>query len=312
MHKYQFTVFTPCYNMAHTIHRVIESLRRQTFRDFEWIVVDDGSTDNVYTQIESVINKHEFPVRFFRREHNLGKPGAINLGVEKAEGEFFVIADADDRITDDALEVYHNIYNGLAEDVKGNVAVITANVKDQHGNFVGTRFPIPADDGIVISDIFEMRYKFKVKGDKCNCRKTNVMREFPFNTQVDKFVTENTVWFAIAAKYKAVFTNRVLMIFYINENPNSLSMTGVKKHPLGFVFYLEEIINKYTQKMHLSFLGRIIVYSKFIKYILLAKIKFSGAIAKLNRRHKRFFAYLCIPLGFLAAHTNLHDFEHTS
>lgn len=312
MYKYQFTVFTPCYNMAHTIYRVIESLRRQTFRDFEWIVVDDGSTDNVYAQIEPVISGQEFPIKFFRHERNLGKPSAINLGVEKAEGEFFAIVDADDRMTDDALEVYHNVYNGLAEDVKNNIAVITANGKDQHGNFVGTPFPIPAGGDVIISDIFEMRYRYKVKGEKCNCRKTEVMKEFPFNTSVDKFVTENTVWFAIAAKYRAVFINRVLRIYYINENPNSLSMTGVKKHPLGFVFYLEEIINKYTKKMYLSFFGRIIVYSKFIKYILLAKIKFSAAINKLDRPHKRFFAYLCIPSGFLAAHINLHDFEHTS
>jgi glycosyltransferase involved in cell wall biosynthesis len=298
--------------MAHTIHRVIESLQRQTFRDFEWIIVDDGSTDNIYTQIEPAINKHEFPIKFFRQGRNLGKPSAINLGVEKAEGEFFVIVDADDRMTDDALEVYYSTYNRLTEDIKGSIAVITANGKDQYGNFVGTGFPIPADGDMVISDIFEMRYRYKVKGDKCNCRKTDVMKEFPFNTSVDKFVTENTVWFAIAAKYKAVFINRVLGIYYINENQNSLSMSGVKNHPLGFVFYLEEIINKYTKKMHLSVFGIIIIYSKFIKYILLAKIRFSTAINKLNRPYKRIFAYLCIPLGFLAAHTNLHDFEYTS
>jgi glycosyltransferase involved in cell wall biosynthesis len=298
--------------MAHTIHRVIESLRQQTFRDFEWIVVDDGSTDNVYTQIEPVINSGEFPVKLFLQKRNLGKPSAINLGVEKAEGEFFVILDADDRMTDDALEVYHTVYNGLVEDVKSKVAVITANSKDQQGNFVGTRFPIPREDDVIISDIFEMRYRFKVRGDKCNCRKTDVMKEFPFNTSVDKFVTENTVWFAIAAKYKAVFINKVLRIYYVNENPDALSMTGVKKHPQGFVFYLEEIINKYTKKMHLSLFGRIIIYSKFIKYIFLANIKFSTAINKLNRPYKQFSAYLCIPLGFLAAHVNLHDFEYTS
>jgi glycosyltransferase involved in cell wall biosynthesis len=298
--------------MAHTIHRVIESLRRQTFKDFEWIVIDDGSTDDVYTQIEPVINGHEFPVKFFRQERNLGKPSAINLGVERAEGEFFLILDADDRMTDDALEVYHHTYQRLPEALKGNIAVITANKQDQHGNFVGTPFPIPRNDDMIISDIFEMRYKFKVRGEKCDCRKTEAMKEFPFNTSVDKFVTENTVWYAIDAKYQAIFINNVLGIYYINENPNSLSMAGVRNHPLGFVFYLEEIINKYTKKMYLSLFGRIIVYSKFIKYIVLAKIKFSTAINKLNRPYKRFFAYLCIPLGFLAAHTNLHDFEYTS
>jgi glycosyltransferase involved in cell wall biosynthesis len=298
--------------MAHTIHRVIESLRRQSFRDFEWIIVDDGSTDNVYAQIESVISGREFPVKYFRQEINQGKPSAINLGVAKAEGEFFIILDADDRITNDALEVYYTAYNKLPDSSRKNIAVITANCKDQRDNFVGTIFPISQGSTYMISDILEMRYKFKVRGEKCNCRKTEVMKEFPFNTAVDKFVTENTVWFAIANKYKAVFINNVLRIYYIGENKNSLSIIGLKKCPSGFVFYLEEIINKYINKMHLSLVGNIIIYSKFIKYILLTDLKFSVAIKKLNRSYKRIFAYLCIPLGFLAAHTNLHDFEYTS
>ena len=87
------TVFTPTYNRAHLLPRLYESLVKQTYRDFEWIIVDDGSSDNT----AEVINEWDadFPIRFFRKE-NGGKHTSINLGVEKADGELFFIADSDD------------------------------------------------------------------------------------------------------------------------------------------------------------------------------------------------------------------------
>jgi glycosyltransferase involved in cell wall biosynthesis len=141
MYKYKFTVFTPCYNSANTIHRVIESLENQTFRDFEWIVVDDGSTDNLYEKIEETIKENRFPIKFLSQNRNLGKPSAVNLGVSKAEGEFFLIIDADDSFTSDALDVFYTAYTSLPEEVKKEVYGVGVNCQDQYGNFVGTPYP---------------------------------------------------------------------------------------------------------------------------------------------------------------------------
>jgi glycosyltransferase involved in cell wall biosynthesis len=215
--KYQFTVFTPCYNSAHTIHRVIESLDAQTFRDFEWIIVDDGSSDNLYEKIKPLIDEKRFPVKYFRRDENQGKPAAINLGVSTAEGAFFQIIDADDSFTPDALEVLNDSYQALPEDIKPEISGVTAHCRDQYGNFLGTPYP-PADGyNPLICSVFDMRYKYKVEGEKWGFTKTAVMKEFPFNTEADKFVTENTVWFAIAAKYKAAFINKTLRIYYLHD-----------------------------------------------------------------------------------------------
>lgn len=68
----KFTVFTPVYNRRDKIHRVWDSLRSQTFRDFEWIVVDDGSTDNVMEILAIYKNEADFPVTILRQE-NKGK-----------------------------------------------------------------------------------------------------------------------------------------------------------------------------------------------------------------------------------------------
>jgi hypothetical protein len=126
------------------------------------------------------------------------------------------------------------------------------------------------------------------------------MKEFPFNTSADKFVTENTVWFAIADKYKAFFINKTLRTYYRDENHQGLSKCTKKKYPAGFVYYYQEIINRYTKKMYLSFPDTIRLYKNLIKSSILAKIHFTQAIKGLFGWRRRFFAFLCIPLGYLA------------
>lgn len=64
-----FTIFTPVYNRKNEIHRVWESLNEQTFRDFEWILVDDGSTDNVWPLLEEYKEKASFPVTLLQQEN---------------------------------------------------------------------------------------------------------------------------------------------------------------------------------------------------------------------------------------------------
>ena len=86
--KYTFTVFTPTFNRAHTLHRVYDSLRAQTFRSFEWLIVDDGSTDNTARLIEEWKTAGHFPIRYVYQRH-AGAHFAINRGVQEALGELF-------------------------------------------------------------------------------------------------------------------------------------------------------------------------------------------------------------------------------
>ena len=91
------TVFTPTYNRAKLLPRLYKSLQEQTNKDFEWVIVDDGSTDNTKEVIDNIITQQEndFPIRYFYKE-NGGKHTAINQGAKEAKGELFFIADSDD------------------------------------------------------------------------------------------------------------------------------------------------------------------------------------------------------------------------
>ncbi len=103
-----FTVFTPTYNRAHTLHRVFGSLCAQTLRDFEWLVVDDGSTDDTAALIAGWATAADFPIRYFRQDHS-GKHIAHNLAVREARGQFFMSLNSDDACVPQALEriAYH-------------------------------------------------------------------------------------------------------------------------------------------------------------------------------------------------------------
>ena len=91
------TVFTPVYNRADFLNAIYKSLKEQTVKDFEWLIVDDGSSDNCDNVLSDIVSNHNdsFRIRFYKKT-NGGKHTAINLGVRKSEGELFLILDSDD------------------------------------------------------------------------------------------------------------------------------------------------------------------------------------------------------------------------
>lgn len=102
-YEYKITVFTPTYNRAYIIENLYNSLCRQTYRNFEWLVVDDGSSDNTGELFERLKTEANFPIQYYKKE-NGGKGRTINYGVDFARGELFFNVDSDDYLTDDALE----------------------------------------------------------------------------------------------------------------------------------------------------------------------------------------------------------------
>jgi len=98
-----YTVLTPTFNRAHTLHRAYESLQRQTMHGFEWIVVDDGSTDNTPELLASWEHEASFPITWCRYGVNRGRNAAVNSGIELTRGEYILILDSDDELLDDAI-----------------------------------------------------------------------------------------------------------------------------------------------------------------------------------------------------------------
>src|SRR3546814_17134209 len=121
---YQFTVLTPSYNRAHTLRRVYASLCAQTFCNFEWLVVDDGSTDDTRTLVEAWQQRASFPIRYVwqPKKH---KKSALNHGIREAKGELIVALDSDARLQANALEAMARVWRGYESVPWASYAAIT-------------------------------------------------------------------------------------------------------------------------------------------------------------------------------------------
>jgi len=192
---------------------VYESLRLQSFRDFEWLIVDDGSTDGTRELVETWQTKSGFPIHYIYQE-NQGKPAAFNRGVREAQGELFLTLDSDDACVPQALERFKYHWDGIPSAEKHKFSAVTVLCEDQNGRLVGDRFP----GDVLDSDSIELFFKYNVKGEKWGFHRTDVLKQFPFPTVRNaKFVSEGVVWFAISRRFKTRFVNEVLRIYHMND-----------------------------------------------------------------------------------------------
>lgn len=258
------TVFTPTYNRRHTLDRLYESLCRQTSFNFEWLVVDDGSTDNTKEFFNS-ISEDRFAVRYYFQE-NGGKHRAINKGVKLALGEWFFIVDSDDFLTDDAIS---SLEKSLAEIESDNrFCGVVALKMDHNSTVMGT----PCRYENLDTDFLSYRAKYKIVGDRAEVVRTSIMKEFPFpEIENEKFCTEAVVWNRVAQKYIARYINKGI---YICEYlPGGLSDTYrqiMDRSPYSALIYAKEMIS-YKQ---VSFGDKIRVSLEYFHYCKLTKYRF--------------------------------------
>jgi glycosyltransferase involved in cell wall biosynthesis len=256
---YTFSVFTATYNRADTIERVYRSLEAQTFRDFEWIVVDDGSTDGTAALIERWKQEADFPIRYFWQE-NRGKHVAINRGVREARGALFLGIDSDDACVPSALERLHHHWESIPQDQRRHFSAVTALCHDQTGALVGTAFPYPVTD----SDSLEVFYRFKATGDKWGFQRTAVLREFPF-PELPGFVPEGTVWAKIARRYRTRYVNEPLLINY-RDRPSLSRGWRPFRLPIGMRLLYLAVLNEqldYLKYAPLEFCRSGMNYARF-------------------------------------------------
>lgn len=164
------TIFTPTYNRAYTLHLCYESLCRQTCKDFCWLVIDDGSTDNTRELVEGWKQEEKIPITYFYQE-NQGMHGAHNAAYRLIETELNTCIDSDDYMPDDAVEKIVSFWklNG-SKDVAGFMGIDV----DFEGNIIGTSFP---ED--MIKTTIGGFYSHGGKGDKKIVFRTEIVTNYP-------------------------------------------------------------------------------------------------------------------------------------
>lgn len=204
------SILTPTYNRGKLLLPLYDSLKNLMFKDFEWLIVDDGSEDDTeqyaLSWIAHNIQNADFPIRYIKKS-NGGKHTAINRGVREANGELILILDSDDTLPSDSLATIAQYY----EQCKGykDCAGVCGLMAHHDGQLIGTGFP--KDPMYESALLFRYAEKGNVTGDLLEVYKTSVMREFPFpEIENEKFCPESLVWNRIANKYKLFCFNKIV------------------------------------------------------------------------------------------------------
>ena len=198
------TVLTPTYNRASLLINLYQSLIKQDFDDFEWVIVDDGSVDATTDIVDQFIQERQIAITYIKQA-NGGKHRALNRGVKEAKGELVLIVDSDDSLPNKSLSIIYSHYL----DIKDNSSIggVCGLMAHHDGTIIGER---KISSSMNLSSI-EMRYKYGFVGDVCEVFKTDVLREFPFpEIENEKFCPEALVWNRIATKYKLHYFNEVI------------------------------------------------------------------------------------------------------
>lgn len=197
------TIFTPTYNRAYRLGALYESLCKQTLKDFEWLIVDDGSSDNTKDLVSGWVAENKIKIRYIFQS-NGGKHRAINRGVNLAQGILFFIVDSDDILPQDSIRRINNHYLMIKDHNEfGGLCGLKAYYD---GRPVGNK----SDFGIYECTNFEIDYKYKLSGDMAEVFLTSVLKEFPFpEIEGEKFCPEILIWNRVSTKY---------IIHYFSEN----------------------------------------------------------------------------------------------
>lgn len=231
----RITVFTPTYNRAYIISKLYSSLKKQTFQDFEWLVVDDGSTDTTEELFKNWINIGDFfPIRYYKKE-NGGKCKAINYALDLAKGELFFTVDSDDYLTNDALEKIDKWINDLPKNdnycgVAGNLG-FTSNLTPN--NLFSSKYY----EGTLLD-----RYT-NVKGERAYVFFTSLHRKYKYPEYVgENFMTEAVVYNRIAHDgYKIRFYNDIIWIYeYRDDGLTKAGHSLFINNPQGYGLWIRE------------------------------------------------------------------------
>lgn len=257
-----FTLFTPAYNCENTIYRVFESVAKQTFRDFEWIIINDGSKDNSSQVIKDLIKNAEpsdIQITFLEFE-NFGKHSVWNKGVRLGQGTFFVPADADDAFLPETLDFFFKKISSFSvTDLNAISGINVLCLDNDSDNIVGDTY---IEDGFVTNN-FELKYKFNLTGEKWGCIKLALLKQYPFPEVKHSNYPEDYVWFTLSKKYRVVCYNKPLRRYYTTNNGiSSIQMVRNKSE--------RKIYIRYYSWLLFHFGIRVLIYSpkKFFKHIL--------------------------------------------
>lgn len=225
----KLTVITPTYNRAYTLHSCYESLRGQTSKDFEWLIIDDGSTDSTRELVSSwMADDYGFPIRYYRKP-NGGKASALNMAFDCLLSEYAVVLDSDDTFYPTAVE---KALKELEECSKDDMCCGLMPFRhNPNGTVMGGRELVPGSH-VTMKDILNGQYSTElVCFYKSSMLKTHKFPQFPG----ERFVSPQWLDFELSRDYYYIASNsKICICEYIEDGLTKNKRKVIKKNPRGY------------------------------------------------------------------------------
>jgi glycosyltransferase involved in cell wall biosynthesis len=248
----KLTVFTPTYDRAYCLGNCYTSLKKQTSKDFIWLIIDDGSTDKTKELVSSWIAENLIEIRYHWQE-NHGMHGAHNTAYELIDTELNVCIDSDDCMPDDAVQKINAFWDEYGSD---NVSGIIGLDSFVDGRIIGSKLP----EQLERSTLFGLYYHHGVTGDKKLVYRSELTKQYPYPI----FKNENYVglaykYYKLDQRYKLLLMNEILcQVEYLPDGSSMNMWKQYRKNPKGFAFYRKELMRlpfaslsfKYKQAIH--------------------------------------------------------------
>jgi len=199
--KYFFTIFIPTYNRGYCLKDVVLSCENSTFKDFEVVLVDDGSSDNTAQVVKELLESISFPLRYIYQK-NQGKHVAFNLAVEQAQSTLFVTLDSDDSLMPLGLEKIHSLWCSMSEDEQQ--AFVSIEFRCLENGIASSAYPEPYLDSTYVG----RRRVCSSKGEKRSAYRVDVLKEYPYPVvSSERYCRPGLIDIRMSNHYKTRFSN---------------------------------------------------------------------------------------------------------
>lgn len=278
MKSIKLTIFTPTYNRADTLWKLYDSLKCQTSKEFVWLIIDDGSSDNTSSLVNSWLKDNSLKI-IYKYQENQGKSSAFNHGLDLTETELFTCVDSDDYLSPDAVS---------------NILATWAECKNDCVGILSRRAVTQVPDELIGRDIrttlLDAYRRYHIEGDTMLIHRSDIIKKYRFpKYDNEKFVPEDYLYDKIDKDGKLFFLNKTLYLGNYLDNGYTSNMAKlIKNNPKGYLAYIEQRLSIDHELKYLV--------GDIIRYIAIKKVLGDKCS---NKIETSFLYYLIYPLGLL-------------
>ena len=290
------SILTPTWNRVNYLERVWKGINNQTYKQIEWIVCNDGSTDSTENKLKELYERSKFPIKIISSNVHIGKARMDNEAILIAEGKFIVWNDSDDYLLPNAIERLVQTWNLIPESERRNYVGVTAQCSSEEESNVSLSNLSYLDDYDLTWN--DLREKFNVTGDMLYFFKAEILKNYKF-PEVDFVIPEGYIWTELGNHKKTRILPEILQIKQYRAE-HCISFSNKMEYSRGRAYALAEI-TKNLKKYKKTYKKNIWLNITFIRYCLHGDINLKLAKELWGNNSSSVIFYLVYPIALATA-----------